>query len=207
MTFLQKTDLDGTAFTNNNTAGAQGISLRTGPGSALQAQIEQAGNGIYSYAGPLQPTHGAPSAANPQQFAQNANSELFRWNGAAWVLVGNGLILSASQITPLSLPDSVLVATSPIMVPRAGSVTFSANTQIFNSGNNANEVLVQARLNGAPLIEVLRLSMATGTISGHGNSASFVFSAAAGDVFDVAAYQSGSSTASYRGIVNIAYIR
>ena len=206
MTFLQKTDLDPNGFTNNNTAGGQGIALRVGPGSTLQAQIEQAGNGIYYYPGPLQPTHGAPNATNPQQYAQNGNGELFRFAGS-WLLIGNGVILGASQPTPVNLPSGAFVAFNAVTMPRSGVVQFLPNIQIFNANGDSFEVKIDARRNGASVVELLRLALFTNTIRVHGSAAAFTTGVTAGDVFDLTAYQTGATGAGAIGGLSCNYIR
>ena len=203
MTFIQKPDLNSADFTNNSTAGAGGIALRTGPGSTLQAQIEQAGNGIYAYPGPLQPTHGAPNATNPQQFAQNGNGELFRFT-TSWVLIGDGLLLGTSQ-PALNLPSGAYTFFNTIITPRNGIILITASTQIV--GSDAAEMVVTARKNGVPIIELNRVEVASNSLRVSSNSAGFIAAVAQGDVFDIAAYQAGATSASVSGSVNITYIR
>ena len=207
MTFLQKTDLDPNGFTNNNTAGGQGIALRVGPGSTLQAQIEQAGNGIYYYPGPLQPTHGAPSATNPQQFAQNGNGELFRWNGGSWVLIGNGLISAVNVTTPVNVPSQSFVAVSPIILPRTGVTIVQVNGTFFAPAGDAQDMLVVLRRNGAVQAYLTRLQMLGLTLREVTRMDSAVIYVTAGDVLEIAVYQSGSTNATYQGGITITYVR
>jgi hypothetical protein len=82
-------------------------------------------NVVYgTYPGEGKPS-AAPTAANPATVLTNANGEVFRWNGTAWYLSGNGYAV-------INTPVTVGATSGPVVhhsftAPRAGGLFITAS--------------------------------------------------------------------------------
>ena len=115
-----------TAATSLNFVGS-GINA-TSSGGAVTVTVPSATD-TYTFAGSGRPT-GTPVNNGGSSYAQNAEGEMFLYNGTEWVLIGNGVFkeFATTHSPAISVPNpssSVGVVIQQYTAPRAGVLVFA----------------------------------------------------------------------------------
>lgn len=92
MDLIQKTDLDALTFSNSNSAGAGGVSIRTDAGSIIGNALAGLGSVTSGTANPVD----APVKV-PAVYFNTANDTLWFWTGVAWELSGRNYTYSSNR--------------------------------------------------------------------------------------------------------------
>ena len=112
-----------TAATSLNFVGS-GINA-TSSGGAVTVTVPSATT-TYTFAGSGRPT-GAPVNNGGSSYAQNAEGEMFLYNGTEWVLIGNGVFkeFATNHSPAISVPNLSTHVIQQYTAPRDGVLTFT----------------------------------------------------------------------------------